>query len=256
MIIETKICIKCGQKKEINNFRLRKDTGKYRNMCKDCEKKYKHENYTKNKEKILEKNKIYAKKNKEKINKYKKEWEFNNPEKVKEARRKYRGKNIDIIRKNTREKRKINYAKNKEKEIASVKKYYQKNKQKINFQKNEYEKERRKNDILYMFKSKMRIFIWKSLKRKNFIKNKKTSEILGCDLEYFANYLLQTFKNNYGYEWGKKEPVHIDHIIPLATAKTEEEVIKLCHYTNLQLLKAEDNLQKGDKLNWELPIKD
>ena len=61
MIIETKICIKCGQKKEINNFRLRKDTGKYRNMCKDCEKKYKHENYTKNKEKILEKNKIYAK---------------------------------------------------------------------------------------------------------------------------------------------------------------------------------------------------
>ena len=88
------------------------------------------------------------------------------------------------------------------------------------------------------------------------IKNKKTSEILGCDLEYFANYLLQTFKNNYGYDWDGKEKISIDHIVPLATAKTEEEVIKLCHYTNLQLLKAEDNLQKGDKLNWELPIKD
>ena len=44
----------------------------------------------------------------------------------------------------------------------------------------------------------------------------------------------------------------IEDIIPLATAKTEEDVIKLCHYTNLQLLKGEDNLSKGDKLDWKL----
>ena len=47
--------------------------------------------------------------------------------------------------------------------------------------------------------------------------------------------------------YDNKEKVHIDHIIPLATAKTEEDVIKLCHYTNLQLLKAKDNLKKGAK---------
>ena len=35
---------------------------------------------------------------------------------------------------------------------------------------------------------------------------------------------------------------------------TEEEVIKCCYYTNLQLLKAEDNLKKGDKTNWELEV--
>ena len=65
-------------------------------------------------------------------------------------------------------------------------------------------------------------------------------------------HLLQTFKSNYGYEWDKKEPVHIDHITPLAIAKTEEDIIKLCHYTNLQLLKAKDNLQKNSKLDWRL----
>ena len=65
-----------------------------------------------------------------------------------------------------------------------------------------------------------------------------------------TKYLLETFKNRYGYEWNGVEPVHIDHIIPLATAKTENDVVKLCYYTNLQLLKAEDNLKKGAKLEF------
>jgi hypothetical protein len=40
---------------------------------------------------------------------------------------------------------------------------------------------------------------------------------------------------------------HIDHIKPIALATTEEEVIKLNHYTNLQPLWAKDNLKKGAK---------
>ena len=36
------------------------------------------------------------------------------------------------------------------------------------------------------------------------------------------------------------------------TNSTEAEIIKCCHYTNLQLLKAEDNLEKGDKMDWSL----
>ena len=40
---------------------------------------------------------------------------------------------------------------------------------------------------------------------------------------------------------------HIDHVIPLASAKTEEEIYKLNHYTNLQPLWWYDNLSKGKK---------
>ena len=65
------------------------------------------------------------------------------------------------------------------------------------------------------------------------------------DFEYFYKHLLQTYKNNYGCEWDNIEKIHIDHVIPLAAAHTEEDVKKLCHYTNLQLLKEKDNLYKG-----------
>ena len=45
-----------------------------------------------------------------------------------------------------------------------------------------------------------------------------------------------------------EEPLHIDHIIPLSSAKTEDELYKLCHYTNLQPLWAKDNMKKGKKI--------
>jgi hypothetical protein len=46
--------------------------------------------------------------------------------------------------------------------------------------------------------------------------------------------------------------LHIDHIIPISTAKTEQDVIKLNHYTNLQWLIDKDNLKKSNRLNWDI----
>ena len=48
---------------------------------------------------------------------------------------------------------------------------------------------------------------------------------------------------NYG-----KDGWHIDHKIPLSSAKTDREIYELCHYTNLQPLWAKDNLKKSNKI--------
>jgi len=119
----------------------------------------------------------------------------------------------------------------------------------------EYRKKRFEEDPLFKLTVNIRHLISNSLRRQGYSKKTRTYKILGCDYETFYNHLLETYKKNYGVEWDGIEDVHIDHIIPVSLAQTEEEVIKLCHYSNLQLLKAKDNLDKKDKLDWTLENK-
>lgn len=107
-------------------------------------------------------------------------------------------------------------------------------------------KKRMQNDELYKFKHKMRNFIYSSFRRNNFRKNKASETILGCTLIEFKDYIKSKFTEGMSFDnYGKWQ---IDHIIPLSTAKTVEDVIKLCHYTNLQPLWAEDNRRKSNKI--------
>ena len=129
-----------------------------------------------------------------------------------------------------------------------MKRYAQEHKQ----ERKEYEANKKQNDPVYALKVRVRKTIYDSFKRKTFNKRKKSEILLGCDIDFFVKYLLNTYYENYGYEWNGIDPVQIDHIVPLSTAKTEEDVIKLCHYSNLQLLKSKDNRDKSDKLDWKL----
>ena len=235
MIKETKVCSKCGIEKKSSEYSKRIVKGKeyLKPYCKKCAcimtKKY---NDSHKQEKIDYRKKYYIE-NKEYYNEKFKEYRKNNREEILKREAIYRKEN-------------------KEKRNEYSKKYYQKNKKEL--QKKSYlrYKKRKENDSLYKLKDQTRRMIKNVFRRKKYKKNGKTEKILGCDYSSFIKHLLQTFKNNYGYEWNEIEKVAIDHIIPLATAKTEEEVIKLCHYTNLQLLKYKDNLYKSDKLDWRL----
>ena len=48
--MKNKICIKCGIEKSLDNFTLRKDTGKYRGVCHECRRKEYRENKEVNKQ--------------------------------------------------------------------------------------------------------------------------------------------------------------------------------------------------------------
>ena len=80
------------------------------------------------------------------------------------------------------------------------------------------------------------------------LKNNKTFEMIGCTPEELKTYLENLFSEgmtweNYGYYgW------HVDHKIPLDSGKTEDEIIKLCHYTNLQPMWWNENLKKSFKI--------
>lgn len=123
----------------------------------------------------------------------------------------------------------------------SQKKYRDNHRQQIN----QYVRERKKADPVFKLECQARNTVYQSFARTGNVKPNRCEDVTGLSIDGLCTYLVGTYKDNYGVEWDGNEPVHIDHIVPLATAKTEEDVIRLCHYTNLQLLTAKDNLKKG-----------
>lgn len=107
-------------------------------------------------------------------------------------------------------------------------------------------KKRYKTDTLYKLKVTARVRLYEILTRYKYPKRGSIFYYLGCDIHTLKQHLEVQFKN--GMNWDNYGDWHVDHIIPLASAKTEEELIKLFHYTNLQPLWGKENLSKGNKL--------
>ncbi len=124
--------------------------------------------------------------------------------------------------------------------------YYNNSKERIKYQ-IEYTKERIKYDPLFKLSITLRSRINIIFKNKKYIKP-TTMKIIGCDLKFAKHHLESQFSEGMCWENHGLYGWHIDHIIPLSSATSEEDLIKLCHYTNLQPLWAKDNLSKSDKI--------
>lgn len=114
-----------------------------------------------------------------------------------------------------------------------------------------YVKKKMETDPLFKLRGQLRCMIRRSLRNKGYSRTSKSTAILGADFATIKAHLEATFQTNYGIPYSG-QLVHIDHIIPISSARTEEQLLALNHYKNLQYLTPHDNLTKSSKLIWSL----
>lgn len=212
---------------------------------KNSAKKYKHDPekikngskryYKKHREEILSKEKEYYKENKEYILKRNKKYLDKNQDYIKSIKKIYRENNKEYFK----EYFKKYYLNNKDRYT-----YYQiNNKEQIKESNRINSKKKRDIDPLYRISGNIRRMISRAFMRNGYTKKSRTYKILGCDFDYLVSYLELRFEpwmnwGNYGKYSNKVYSIgwDIDHIIPISSASTQEELVKLSHYTNLQPL--------------------
>jgi hypothetical protein len=192
-------------------------------------------------------NKIRKERNRVRQNK----WRKSNPEKVKKSKAKC-------------------YLINKDDILAYAKKYRGKNNTVLNDKNKAYcdtNKEKRNkrdrnkilNNPLLKISRNLNCLIRSSLRNGGFTKKSKTFDTLGCSFDEFKQHIESQWESwmNWGNYGNPKDGVYemnktwdFDHKEPISSAKTEEQIIKLNHYTNYQPLCSYTNRWiKKNKIN-------
>ena len=250
-----KKCKKCEEVKSLNDFnnKKRNKDGK-QSHCKICAIQYRLDN----RDRMAEYNKGYALKRKKAVS----EQRLKNRKKTeelldysKEMTELNMGKvlNSFLIEHESIEQYDLEYHKIKrDQQIEELEEYY---KTKLNEYNKEYsshlgttqaEQQRIKRLVDPLFKLKMSIrnMLNCSLKNQGYSKKTKAYHIIKCDYDFLIDWLNGLASNNYNYGVGD---LHIDHVVPISLAETEKETLLLNHYSNLQLLTADENQSKGNR---------
>jgi len=224
-------------------------------------------------------NKEYRLKNKEALKLYQKQYNEDNSESQKQYKldnkdrqKKYEEKHLSLNKEEKKKYFKEYYGERKEKYIeyrnerkdekkkydilyreenGDKKKEYNKlNKESKNNYAKSYHKTKYKENSLFKLKKIIRSLIYQSIKNQNYTKKSKTFHILGCTFEEFKLYIESLFESwmTWDNQGNPKDGIFeinknwdIDHKIPLSSAKTEEELLKLNHFSNLQPLCSYNN---------------
>lgn len=244
---------------------MNKRSKAYKDNNKDAMRAYQKEYVANNKEKITEQGKVNYKenyaKNADAIRTRVNEYRLRNPEKVKNRKKVAYQKDIEVNRMHNRE----YYKQNPDKRKEYAKKYRKENPEKIkqwkvenkidqNAKANNRQKAKKEVDPLYKLKCNTRSRLSNVFTKIKAGKKPNTLSLLGTDWQNLKLHIEIRFTegmtwNNYG-EW------EVDHIMPLAIAKTKESLAPLCHYTNLQPLWAKDNREKHCKIPKEFLTND
>lgn len=199
----------------------------------------------------------YRKANKERLSAYNAEWRVRNAEKQKEIRRaKYEQRRDDVLAKQE-EDRKANpgkyaeqkatrRAENLEKIRSQEKASKARNAEAVRQRMAAYRRKARANNPLVAIKDRLRARIGISFRLGGYTRKSSLVDVLGCDYQSLKRHIEESFLP--GMSWDNRGEWHIDHRMPLATARCEDDLLKLSHYSNLRAMWAQDNLRKGAKV--------
>lgn len=229
IIKETKVCSMCKENKPKTDFhKLNNKKIGVQAKCKICTASYKKERYWSDHEEQLKKYTASRTKPDNVIQR-------NNYYVQNKAAYYDRYKKLisDPIKKKKRDKKHLIYRKS------------QRGKDMVNL----YYHKKKKTDMHYVIKRRLGNRLRNIVKELggNKYRYKSSRELLGCEVDFFKDYLESTFKD--GISWDNISDWDIDHIKPCKKFDLTilEEQQKCFHYSNLQALWRLDNIRKSDK---------
>lgn len=255
-----KTCSRCNQEKELAEFNKKASSKDgHCEACRECMKASKKEAYYRNHAHVKAQQRAYKEANREKVLQSQRDTYYRHRDRIleeskaryyenREARLAADKARRDANREEWLAKEKRTRERLAEKRAANQRAYYAANKDARAAYKLEYDKRRYKADPLFALGRLTRRRITIALSAQGYLKTSPTQAMLGCSYEELQRHLESQFQSGMTWENRGSDGWHVDHIIPLASAKDKSELLKLCHFTNLQPLWAADNLAKGAKI--------
>lgn len=251
-----KICCTCKLEKPLSEFAS--DNGapdKHAYQCRKCYKDKYEQNIEINRKKSLEYyHNHQEEQNKKSLARYHnnekqwqenhKQWNSENREYVKEYRKQHYTINKEAISK----RRSLHYREN----IDYYKEINKKTREKLKPKINAHLKNKYKNDPDFKILVTLRARLIAAVKNNQ--KKGRTLELLGCTVKELKNHLQQTAFNNGCFNFDinnySGREYHIDHVIPCTAFNLNCGYHqRLCfHWSNLQILKAHDNIVKYNRI--------
>lgn len=118
----------------------------------------------------------------------------------------------------------------------------EKRKKELSKKYNRQKNERIMNDPIAKSRKNARRMILSAFRYVGSKKNAKTYEIIGLNAGKFEQWLRDVSDVK-----PETHDVHIDHIIPISSAQSHDEVLALSHFSNLQWLTHDENIRKRNE---------
>lgn len=162
-----------------------------------------------------------------------------------------------------KEKKRQKYLLNRESILAKCREYRERNSEAVKIRQRDFQKRnktvrnrntkaRLERDPVFAMAVRVRIRLCQAIKAKGYTKRSANTKLLGCSWAEFSAHIEKQFTK--GMNWENRHLWHLDHIIPLSSASNIEDLERLCHFSNIQPLWAEDNMAKNDKMPDEFSV--